>query len=69
MSTVTLKIQGMTCHHCVARVTKALKAIPGVQDAVVDLRKAEAAVSYDETRVDNAALSAAVTDAGYTVTS
>ena len=67
MTTTTLKIQGMTCNHCVARVTKALKAIPGVQEAKVDLQKAEAVVSYDEARVDQGALSTAVADAGYMV--
>ena len=67
MSKTTLKIQGMTCNHCVMRVTKALKAIPGVQDAQVDLQKAEAMVSYDETQVNQSEFSAAVVNAGYKV--
>ena len=28
MAISTLKIQGMTCNHCVMRVAKALKALP-----------------------------------------
>jgi copper chaperone len=67
MTTTTLKIQGMTCNHCVMRVQKALKAAAGVRDARVDLQKAEAVVSFDETKVDLDALSAAVVDAGYKV--
>ena len=67
MAQVTLKIQGMTCNHCVTRVAKALKAVPGVQDAQVDLRKAEAMVTYDETKVALEKLSFAVIEAGYTV--
>ena len=67
MATKTLKIQGMTCNHCVMRVSKALKAVPGVQDAKVDLQKAEAAVSFDESKVSTEKLSAAVVDAGYKV--
>ena len=67
MSKTTLKIQGMTCNHCVMRVTKALKAIPGVQDAQVDLQKAEAVVSYDETQVNQSEFSAAVGNVGYKV--
>ena len=39
MTTKTLKIQGMTCNHCVMRVAKALKAVPGVQDAKVEPAK------------------------------
>jgi copper ion binding protein len=67
MTTKTLKIQGMTCNHCVMRVAKALKAVPGVQDAKVDLQKAEAAVTYDDTKATTDKLSAAVVDAGYKV--
>jgi Cu+-exporting ATPase len=49
------------------RVAKALKAVPGVQDAKVDLQKAEAAVTYDDTKATTDKLSAAVVDAGYKV--
>ena len=47
MTTSTLKVQGMTCNHCVMRVAKALKSLPGVQDAQVDLQKAQAVITYD----------------------
>ncbi len=67
MAKVNLKIQGMTCNHCVMRVAKALKAVPGVQDAQVDLQKAEAAVTYDDTKVSLDKLSFAVVEAGYKV--
>ncbi len=67
MAKVNLKIQGMTCNHCVMRVAKALKAVPGVQDAQVDLQKAEAAVTYDDAKVSLDKLSFAVVDAGYKV--
>ena len=65
MATTTIKVQGMTCNHCVMRVAKALKAVPGVQDAKVDLQKAEAVVSYDDAKVSPQKLSAAVVEAGY----
>ena len=39
MAKTTLKVQGMTCNHCVMRVQKAIKAVPGVPDAQVDLRR------------------------------
>ena len=67
MSTSTFKIQGMTCNHCVMRVAKALKAVPGVQDAQVDLKKAEAVVTYDEASVTREKLKVAVVDAGYKI--
>lgn len=63
--TKTLKIEGMSCAHCVARVEKALNAIKGVK-AKVDLSKKTATVtSADE--ISDAVLEAAVEDAGYTV--
>jgi copper chaperone len=67
MVQTTLKIQGMTCNHCVMRVAKSLKSVPGVQDARVDLQKAEAVVSYDETSVSREKIALAVKDAGYSV--
>jgi copper chaperone len=67
MATTTFKIQGMTCNHCVMRVAKSLKAVPGVQEAKVDLQKAEATVSYDESKVSMEKLSVTVVEAGYKV--
>jgi copper chaperone len=67
MAKETLKIQGMTCNHCVMRVAKALKSVPGVQDAQVDLNKAEAIVTYEEGKVTRDKLGSAVVEAGYKV--
>jgi Cu+-exporting ATPase len=59
-----LRIQGMTCASCVARVEKALKAVPGVLGAEVNLATETAQV--EATRlVDLAQLIAAVGKAGY----
>ncbi len=67
MATTILKIQGMTCNHCVMRVTKALKGTAGVQDAQIDLQKGQAVVTYDEATVSLDKLSFAVVEAGYKV--
>ncbi len=64
MSKTTLKVEGMTCGHCVMHVTKALKAVIGVQDAQVSLEKAEALVS-GEGSLDASTLVRAVESAGY----
>lgn len=69
MAITTLKIQGMTCNHCVMRVTKALKSVAGVQDAKVDLQKGEAVITYDDSKVTPEKLSFAVVEAGYKVIS
>jgi len=39
-----LSVQGMTCPHCVARVQDAIRAVPGVQDAEVQLDSGRALV-------------------------
>ncbi len=57
-----LKITGMTCGHCVRSVTGALKAVPGVKGAEVDLRSGTAKV---EGSADPKALVAAVEEEGY----
>lgn len=61
-----LKVEGMSCGHCKAAVEKALKAVDGVENAVVDLANKTAEVTLTK-EVNNDILSKAVTDAGYDV--
>ena len=63
METV-LKGEGMRCTHCKAAVEKACKAVPGVVDAVVDLKAKTVTVSGN---ADVAALKKAITDADFEV--
>jgi Cu+-exporting ATPase len=65
-STLRLHVNGMTCASCAGRVEKALKAVPGVREASVNLATDEAAVRVDPS-LDPAALAAAVQRAGYEV--
>ena len=60
-----ISIEGMMCQHCVAHVTKALAALPGVETVSVSLENNNATVTGS---ADDAALTAAVKDAGYEVT-
>ena len=61
-----LPIEGMSCASCVARVEKALLAVPGVQAAEVNLATESAAVRAAGT-LDQRLLHAAVEKAGYAV--
>ena len=63
----TLKIEGMMCGHCAARVKKALEAVPGVETAVVDHAAGTAVVTLSAPVADEA-LSAAVEGLNYKVT-
>jgi copper chaperone len=60
-----LSIEGMSCKHCVMHVKTALEAVPGVESVEVDLATKSASVSGEG--LDDAALKAAVAEAGYTV--
>ena len=64
---VALQVDGMTCASCVARVEKALRRVPGVTAASVNLATEKATVGALST-VSVAALQAAVAQAGYTAT-
>ncbi len=57
-----LSIEGMTCASCVGRIERALKATPGVTEAVVNLATERASIQGN---VDAATLIAAIADAGY----
>ena len=42
---ISLPIEGMTCASCVGRVERALKAVPGVANAVVNLATEKASIT------------------------
>jgi len=60
------RVAGMSCEACAARVEQALKALPGVESAIVDLDAAEVVLRADPA-ISEATLAAAVEDAGYTL--
>ena len=66
MDRIKLKIDGMTCGHCVSAVDKALKKIDGV--TVESVAVGSATISFDPTAVSEARIAEAVEDEGYSVT-
>ncbi len=64
--TKTLKVEGMMCPHCEARVKKALEAVPGVESAVADHTAGTAVVTLTAP-VDNETLRTAVEAQDYKV--
>ncbi|MGB3445831.1 MAG: heavy metal translocating P-type ATPase [Xanthobacteraceae bacterium] len=59
---IELSVEGMTCASCVGRVERALKAVPGVTQAVVNLATERATIRGS---ADVATLIAAIKDVGY----
>ena len=59
-----IRVEGMMCPHCKARVESVCKEINGTVDAVVDLQKKQVTVTGNVSRTD---LEAAITAAGYEV--
>ena len=64
--TRTFTVQGMTCGHCVSSVTEEVQEIPGVDDVKVVLESGALTVTSSEP-LDDAAVRAAVEEAGYQV--
>jgi copper chaperone len=63
-TTATYTVVGMTCNGCVNKVTNAVTGIDGVVDVDVDVADGTLEVTGD---VDDAAIRAAVNQAGYQV--
>jgi Cu+-exporting ATPase len=63
--TLELGVLGMTCAACVRRVEKALKGVPGVRDAHVNLVTNSATVVFDPVVANAEAIAGAIERAGY----
>ncbi|MBX4963478.1 heavy metal translocating P-type ATPase [Rhizobium binae] len=65
IETLEMVVEGMTCASCVSRVERALKAVPGVVDAAVNLATEKATVRYAAGTASVRALESAIRTAGY----
>lgn len=62
MKKMTILIEGMTCQHCVKRVTEALNKI-GIEGADVEIGKAN--IVFDENKINLQQIAKALSEAGY----
>ncbi|NYG54759.1 heavy-metal-associated domain-containing protein [Nocardioides perillae] len=65
-TTATWTVTGMTCGHCVASVTEEVEELDGVTAVDVDLASGAVTVTSEQP-LDDAAVRAAVAEAGYSV--
>ena len=63
---IELGIEGMTCASCSARVERALKKLPGMLDAGVNLATERASIRFDGQAIGLAGIVEAVREVGYT---
>jgi copper chaperone CopZ len=68
MTATTFTVEGMTCEHCVEAVSGELSKLPGVEHVDVDLASGRVEVTSTGP-IEDAALRAAVDEAGYVVSS
>lgn len=67
IKTEQIKVTGMTCGGCSSNVTKALRAVKGVDNVIVSLSDAKATVQYDEELTSPEQMKAVIKEAGYGV--
>jgi len=62
---IDIPVYGMTCEHCVRRVTKALEELQGVENVRVSLTDSKALFTFDRNQVGMDDISYAIQKAGY----
>ena len=65
MKTLELKVTGLKCVHCEAGVAKALEQVDGVEKAIADRTHDRVLIRIAGDTVEEAALKAAVDEAGF----
>lgn len=67
METTVLRVEGMSCQHCVRAVTNAVGGLSGVADVKVDLAAKTATVRYDPAACPLEKIKKEIADQGYEV--
>jgi len=65
MTETTIKIEGMSCQHCVMSVKKAIGALAGIEQS--DVSVGNALVKYDDSKVKEGDIKKAIEKAGFKV--
>ncbi|MGM0471444.1 MAG: copper ion binding protein [Bacillota bacterium] len=64
MKQLTITVAGMSCGHCKNSVEGALNDLTGVESAGVDLDAKSVTIKFDESKLEENDLKAAIEDAG-----
>jgi copper chaperone len=67
MEKTAIKVEGMSCEHCVASITKAVEALPGIASVAVSLADKSVAVEYDSSKITLDKIKGEIEEQGYDV--
>ena len=67
MEKTVLKVDGMSCDHCVRAITKAVGTLPGIDTVAVDLKANTVTVEYDPAQSSLDKIKFEIEDQGYRV--
>jgi len=62
-----IKVDGMSCEHCVKAITKAVGVLPGVDTVIVDLKNGTVSVEHDPVLAALDNIKNAIEEQGYDV--
>ena len=60
-----IKVEGMTCQHCVQTITETLKKISGLNSINVNLDNKEVDVKFDENKTSLQAITKKIVEVGF----
>lgn len=67
MQTVEIKVEGMSCSHCVNAITQAVKGLKGVLSVDVSLDDKKVTVAFHEAEIELDQIRNEIEDQGYDV--
>ncbi|MDR2742055.1 MAG: copper ion binding protein [Treponema sp.] len=67
MEKAVLRVDGMSCDHCVKTITKAVGELPSVKNVAIDIKGGTVSFMFDPAKSPLENVEAVITDAGYDV--
>ena len=67
MEKTIIKVEGMSCEHCVKAVTNAVNSVTGIGSVSVDLDAKTVTVEYDAAKTSLESIKTEIEDQGYDV--
>jgi copper chaperone len=69
MEKLTLKVEGMSCEHCIKAITKTVNTLSGVFNVTVDLETKSVTVEYNSALITSEKIKNKIEEQGYDIVS